>query len=102
MIYESHDYTKSSIYLKENQKHLLKLMKCIKPEWTVNRFGIVMRHLSFVITVHNSDGSRLPQVEYFQIRELAHDIWDLEESVKMPDIIRSIRFYSIRLIEMEH
>lgn len=77
-------------------------MKLIKPEWTVKKFGIVVCHLSFVITVHNSDRSSLPQVEYFQIRELTHDMWDLEESVKMPDIIISIRFYSIRLIEMEH
>jgi len=60
-IYESHDYTKSSIYLTENQKHLLKLMKLIKLKWTMNGFGIVVRHLSYVITAHNSDGSRLPQ-----------------------------------------
>jgi len=29
-------------------------------------------------------------VEYFHIRELAHDIWDLEESAKMPDLIPKI------------
>lgn len=46
--------------LKENQKHLLKL---IKLEWTMNGFGIVVRYLSYVITVHNSDGSRLPSMQ---------------------------------------
>lgn len=35
-------------------------------------------------------GPDFPNVESFQIRELAHDIWDLEESAKMPDIIPKI------------
>lgn len=48
---------------------------------------VICLMLLLLITVMGPD---FPNVEYFQIRELAHDIWDLEESGKMPDIIPKI------------
>ncbi len=35
-------------------------------------------------------GPDFPNAEYFQIRELTPGIWDLDESVKMPDVIPKI------------
>lgn len=48
---------------------------------------VICLTLLLLITVMGPD---FPNAEYFQIRELAHDIWDLEESAKMPDIIPKI------------
>ncbi len=48
---------------------------------------VICLMLLLFITVMGPDFSN---AEYFQIRELTPGIWDLEKSVKMPDVIPKI------------